>query len=203
MKLRVKLGLLLPLASTFCLSHSAAQDLNGLKIGISKSDLCALVNQTSNYTLQSETSCPGIDDRVVIATRPSQFPSLKAVTVAFDHSGLVSAIWGAFPSSSFDSAYLNGVKKFGKPTWQKEYTAGNDGANFANKFVYWHTKTADIYLEQQNKLEDGNMTGWLAMNSPAPYAIIPPASFALWWESNGNRVPADSLGTKITLGPER
>ena len=185
----MKNGLLI---AAVCLSNmipAAAQDLNGFKLRMSKLDVCRYVHEHPTHSFKGETRCPETDNRVVVSITQPEFSFVSPVALAFDYHGTVSAIWSTFRSSEFDSVYVNAVKKFGRPTWQKEYTTGKDGASFPNRLVYWHSKTADIYLERQNKLENGEMMGWLAINSPSPFSLIPPALFLPWPPPTGQVDP--------------
>jgi hypothetical protein len=190
------------LIATVCLpwvTQAAAQDLNGFKITMSKLDVCRYVQEHPTYNFKGETNCPETDNRVVVSIRDPEFSSIGVVALAFDYRGNLCAIWSKFPSSDFNSVYENAVKKFGKPTWNKEYTAGTDGASFPNKLVYWHLKAADIYLERQNKLENGQATGWLALDEPVSFPIIPPASFTIR-DTSRNVTPNNSWGNRTTSG---
>ncbi len=195
----MKYGLLIVAFCLSCVARTAAQDLNGFKIAMSKLEVCRYVQEHPAYKFQGETKCHETDSRLVVGVRDPEFSSIDVVALAFDYRGNLSAIWSKFPSSDFDSVYENAVKKFGKPTWNKEYTAGTDGASFPNGLVYWHLKTADIYLERQNNFENGQATGWLALDEPASFPIIPPASFTIR-DTSRNVIPNNSWGNRTTTG---
>jgi hypothetical protein len=197
-RLRIKDGLLIAAVLLPWGTQAAAQDLIGFKITMSKRDICRYVEEHPTHSFKDETKCPETGSRVIVKTTEPELSSISVVTLAFDYHGELSTMWSKFPSSDFNSVYEMAVKKFGKPAWNKQYTPGKDGASLPNQLVYWHLKAADIYLERQNKLENGQATGWLALDEPAPFPMVPPASFTVW---NTRKIdPAASWGDRTTTG---
>jgi len=194
----MKCCLLVISACLCCVPRTVGQDLNGFAIGMSKLETCRYLEQHPSHSLQGPTKCREMDDRVTVAVTSSGFAEIREIALAFDHRGTISAIWSKFPAANFNPVYVAAREKFGKPTWEKEYRAGRDDASFPNKLVYWHTKKADIYLEQQNKVENGEQTGWLALDPPASSPIIPPASFTVW-DTSKSHSPSASWGDRATL----
>jgi len=195
----MKYGLLIAALCLPWLTRATAQDLNGFKIAMSKLDVCRYVEEHSTHSFKDETKCPETASRVVVKTTEPEFSSISVVTLAFDYHGELSTMWSKFPSSDFNSVYEMALRKFGKPAWDKEYTAGKDGASLPNQLVYWHLKAADVYLERQNNLENGQATGWLALDEPAPFPMIPPASFTIR-DTSRNVIPNNSWGNRTTSG---
>ena len=185
-----------------CILRAAGQDLNGFAIGMSKADTCRYVERHSTHSFQSPTKCPGMDDRVIVLMTGAEFAQVRTATLAFDRRDVISAIWSGFPTANFNAVYVAAVKRFGKPTWEKEYFVGRDYAIFPNTLVYWHTSKADIYLERQNKLENGEATGWMSLAPAMSFPIIPPASFTIWDTRNGHPATT-SWGDRATPGSER
>jgi len=198
----MKACLLVISACFFCVFKAAGQDMSGFAIGMSKLEACRYLAQHASDRLQRPARCPEMDDRVTISVTLSEFAQVREVTLAFDQRNVVSAIWSSFPAANFNAVYVAAREQFGKPTWEKEYRAGRDDATYPNKLVYWHTKKADIYLEQKNKVENGEQTGWLALEPPASSPIIPPASFTVW-DTSKSHSPSASWGDRATPGSER
>jgi hypothetical protein len=182
--------------------QAAGQALNGFAIGMSKLEACRYIEGHPTHSFQSPTKCPEMDDRVTVLMTGAEFAQLHAVTLAFDRREAASAIWSGFPTANFSVVYVAAVKKFGKPTWEKEYLAGRDYASFPNTLVYWHTPKADIYLERQNKVENGQANGWMSMAPAMSFPIIPPASFVIW-DTKNSHPATTSWGDRATPGSER
>lgn len=194
--------LLIFFSCSFWVLHAAGQDLNGFAIGMTKLEVCRYIEQHPSTSFQSQTECPNVEDRVTVNVTPSESVEVREVTLAFDRRNTISVLWSRFPTANFTAVYIAARGRFGKPTWEKEYRAGKDDATLPNKLVYWHTKKAEIYLEQQNKVQNGEQTGWLALDPPASSPIIPPASFTVW-DTSKSHSPSASWGDRATPGSER
>jgi|ERR1700722_1319388 len=150
-------------ASLFALSPVLAQDLNSFSLRASKEEVCRSLNNSQSDTLGGTSKCPALGDFVTIDSKLPTIPGITQIKIAFQNS-TIDAIWSDFPSRDFESVYAGAKKKYGKPTWEKEVKAGEFGAIFANRLIYWHKKSADIYLEQYSQSRGEEMLGWLALN---------------------------------------
>jgi hypothetical protein len=162
--LPLKCSLLL-CAGMISATTAMCQQLDGFRIGMSKTEVCRFVEQhVISHILQSNTECPEIDDHVVVVTKNPELPGIDSLNLAFGHNGRLSAIWTTFSSARFDSIYTAAVRKFGNPTVEK-YKAGADGIVFTNVLVSWKGQSANVFLEPLNVQKNGEITGWLALNS--------------------------------------
>jgi hypothetical protein len=142
---------------------------------MTKADLCARMNVHPDYRFVSPTRCPEIDNWVTIEMVHPESRFLGKVIVAFLEEETAAAIWTTFPSEDFETLRAHFVEKYGKPDWHKRIEPGECGATLSNYLVHWRTKTADLYLELYNKIENGKMTGWLALNTPWLPGLAPQA----------------------------
>jgi hypothetical protein len=86
---------------------------------------------------------------------------------------MVEAMWTKFPSADFEAMYGTVEKKHGRENWKQKIAAGDCGSTLLNQMTYWHTRYADIYLDMYNETENGEMMGWLSLNSPSAFAYPP------------------------------
>lgn len=151
--------------------QSIVELLNEFTVGMSKAQVCRQMVEHPAYRFSSATLCPEIDDWVTI--NAPQATDLPAKIGLVFRSGMVEAMWTKFPSADFEAMYGTVEKKHGRENWKQKIAAGDCGSTLLNQMTYWHTRYADIYLDMYNETENGEMMGWLSLNSPSAFAYPP------------------------------
>jgi hypothetical protein len=169
-----------------------AQDIDGLKPGMTKDVVCAFVQAHAGYAITTG-NCPNLEDFVTVSIGYSDSSIRTLIKLALVKN-VVQALWTDIPEADFDKLSKQLTASYGSPEFMVEMRAGSADiysgpaklnkqgtfspdpgkaqsvpfpgggvANFSNYYLVWRKRKTSIFLERQNKEVSGQMTGWYAL----------------------------------------
>ncbi|RSL19156.1 hypothetical protein EDE15_4799 [Edaphobacter aggregans] len=113
-----------PRGILFCPAYVVSQDVNGVKLGMTRAEVCQFVITNSAYHIEKPAACPEVDDFVTVEVTTPSSPDDSRIQLTF-HDDTVHAIWTTFPTAEFFNIFARLEADYEKPELVCAMAAGH------------------------------------------------------------------------------